>query len=66
MKTKKDFEHQNEYNKNKYDRIGVMLPKGTKEKLQTIAKEKGISLNELIKKAINHYIEPVQDLAPDK
>ena len=52
MRTKKQFDLQNEYNREKYDRIGLMLPKGEKERLQTVAKECGKSLNALIYECI--------------
>ena len=48
MRTKKDFDHQNEYNKQTYDRIGLMIPKGQKELWQTIAKGRSMSLNAFI------------------
>ena len=49
--------YQNQYNKENYDRVTVMLPKGQKELLRTYAKEKNMSLNafisELIKKEMH-------------
>ena len=57
MRTKKDFDHQNEYNKIKYDRVTIMLPKGKKEELMTIAKDRGLSLNAFINDAIDYYME---------
>ncbi len=49
--------YQNQYNKENYDRVTVMLPKGQKEQLRNHAKEKGLSLNafisELIKKEMH-------------
>ncbi len=44
--------YQNEYNKENYDRVTVMLPKGRKEQLREHAKEKGLSLNALISELI--------------
>lgn len=52
MRTKKDFEKQNEYNKEKYDRVTIMLSKGMKAELQAIAKARGQSLNAYINEAI--------------
>lgn len=58
MRTKKDFDHQNEYNKEQYDRFSLMLPKGKKAELQAYAKAKGFnSLNAFINEAIRVYIE---------
>ena len=54
---KKQYNRQNAYNSAKYDKIGLMLPKGSKEKIKQAAEEKGVSVNawitELIKKEIN-------------
>ena len=56
MDVKKQYKRQNEFNKESYDHYNLMLPKGTKAKLQTIAKAKGMSLNALINEAIKTYI----------
>ena len=42
------IEYQNEYNKEKYDRISLMVPKGRKEIIKAYAKAKGQSVNEFI------------------
>lgn len=34
-----------EYNKKNYDRVNLILPKGEKDKIKAVAKEKGESLN---------------------
>lgn len=49
---KRTFEKQNQFNRVNYDRFSLMLPKGEKERLQTIAKECGKSLNALIYECI--------------
>lgn len=46
--------YQNQYNKEKYDRFSLILPKGKKDELKTIAKERGMSLNEFINMAIDN------------
>lgn len=61
MRTKKDFDHQNEYNKSKYDRYSLMLDKGDKEILQQIADKQGVKLNTFIKQAIKHYIKHLEN-----
>lgn len=40
--------YQNDYNREKYDRFSLMLPKGRKEELKALAAERGMSLNEFI------------------
>ncbi len=44
--------YQNEYKREKYDRIEVVLPKGRKEELKRKAKEKGMSMSEYINSVI--------------
>lgn len=51
------IKYQNEYNKQKYDRITIMAPKGMKEKLQEAARVTGMrSVNEFILAAIEERI----------
>ena len=44
--------YKNSFNAENYDRIGLMLKKGTKQSLQDIAKAKGESINGYIKTAV--------------
>lgn len=52
----KQYKRQNKYNAVKYDKIGLMLPKGSKEKIKRAAEEKHLSVNawitELIRKEL--------------
>lgn len=64
MRTKKDFDRQNEYNKEQYDRVSLMLPKGMKPLLQGIAKREGTSVNDIIKRSIQNYIAEDWSVAP--
>ncbi len=41
-------EYKNQYNKEHYERIGIYLPKGYREKIKTAAKELNMSVNEYI------------------
>lgn len=47
--------YQNKYNKQKYDRVTIMLPNGEHAKLKEIAKSDGISVNKYIITAIEYY-----------
>lgn len=47
------IKYNNEFNKNNYDSLRIVVPKGVKPKLQEYCKRQGISLNKLI----NNYIE---------
>ena len=53
----KQYRRQNKYNAEKYDKIGLMLPKGSKKKIKQAAEKKYLSVNayitELIKKEID-------------
>lgn len=44
--------YKNQFASEKYDRIGLMFKKGTKQVIQEIAKEQGESINSYIKKAV--------------
>lgn len=57
MGNKELFDKQNEYNRMNYDRIGLMLPKGSKDRLQEFAKAHGMSLNQLFSVAVDEYIK---------
>ena len=48
----KTIQYNNEFNKLKYDRITIMLPKGDKDTLQAAADQAGQSVNAYIKQAI--------------
>lgn len=50
------IKYQNEYNKKNYDRVGFMMPKGKKDIVKAIAKQKGVSLSEYINAAIDEKI----------
>ena len=51
--------YQNSYNKEKYDRISLMLPKGEKDRIKTVAAAAGESVNEFINKAIKQRIDHI-------
>ncbi len=44
--------YKNDFNKQKYDRINLMVPKGKKDELKQLAKEAGISVNEYINRKL--------------
>ena len=52
MRTKKDFDKQNEYNRKKYDHINLMVPKGMKEEWTKKAEENGLSLTAYITQCV--------------
>ncbi|MCM1124592.1 MAG: hypothetical protein NC416_18610 [Eubacterium sp.] len=48
--------YQNEYNRQKYDRINLTMPKGKKERVKTAAQTAGQSVNEYINTAIDRAL----------
>ncbi len=49
--------YKNNFAKENYDRIALNVPKGEKERLKQIAKQRGLSMTELIVKALEAYLE---------
>lgn len=52
-KLQKRYNYINEYNRENYERIGLMLPKGTKERLA----KTGQKTNALIRELILNYLD---------
>ena len=50
------IKYQNEFIKQKYDRVNLTVPKGKKEKIKAAAKAAGQSVNEYINSAIDNYM----------
>lgn len=46
-------QYDSQYAKNNYDRLNILVPKGTKDKWKTIAAEQGKSLNAFVVDAVN-------------
>lgn len=49
--------YRNSFNKEKYDRVNIMLPKGQKEVVKAYAGERGLSLNAFIIGLINKEMQ---------
>ncbi len=54
---KERYRKQNEYLKDKYDRVSAVLPKGTKDRIQTICDRTGTKASSFITKAVLDAIE---------
>lgn len=52
-----NVEYKNDYNRQNYDQVALMIPKGMKEIWKNQAKEEHLSLNALIQKAVNEYLQ---------
>lgn len=51
------IKYNNDYNRANYDKITIMVPKGEKDDWKALAEEKGISMTELIRRAVADYSE---------
>ena len=49
--------YMNQYNKEMYDTVSVRVQKGTKQEWKEYAESRGLSLVELIRRAVSEYIE---------
>ena len=49
--------YQNEYNRQKYDRITIMVPKGKKEEITQAAKAQGLSRNEFLVRIVEEALQ---------
>lgn len=52
--------YKNDFNREKYDRIGVMAPKGSKNEWKNVAASQGKSLNAFIVEAVEEKIETLK------
>lgn len=51
----------NDYNRERYDRLNLMVPKGKREILKNRAKSMGMSLNKYFMVAVEHFDPGVKD-----
>lgn len=51
------IEYNNQFSRENYDRIGLMVPKGQKKAIQDAAQTAGMSVNEYVKKAVAAQME---------
>ncbi len=51
-KNPNDAKWKNDYARRNYDRVHLIIPKGAKEQLKTIADEQGISVNRYILESV--------------
>lgn len=56
----KELSYIAQYQKENYDRITVMSPKGTKEKVKAAATLKGMSASEFVLECINKELKEMQ------
>ncbi len=49
--------YNNDFNKNNYDRLNIVVPKGQKQVIQDFAKSKGKSLNAFVYELVQKEIE---------
>lgn len=59
-KTEKLIKYNNQFNKDNYDRISLMIAKGKKEQIQALARAHGESVNGFINRLIDAEIERME------
>ena len=53
--------YQNDYNKKKYDRINLTMPKGKKARIKGAAEALGVSVNHFLNNLIDDYFDECGD-----
>ena len=53
----KMYEYNNNFSKENYDRLNVLVPKGRKEEIKAYAKMKGLSLSAFVNLAIDEAMQ---------
>ena len=75
MPTNKEYnKYQDDYKRNNYDRMTLLMPKMSKDKIRAIAEKQGLSVNMYINIAIKEKMErdektdpvPAEEKAPDR
>ena len=51
------FERHNNYNRENYDRVNIMVPKGRREVWKEFAAKHGLSMNALVNQSVEEKIE---------
>ena len=59
-KLEERYNKQNEYNREKYDRVSVMFPSGYRETVRDKAKAQGQSLNAFILEAVKEKMKNIE------
>lgn len=53
--------YKNEFNRQNYDQVIIMIPKGSKEQWKAEAKRRNISLNAMVQQAVAQYIDNTKE-----
>lgn len=51
------IKYNNQYNKANYDKITILVPKGEKDEWKAFAQKKGLSMTEMVRRAVADYFE---------
>ena len=57
MEEKNITKYKNDFNRQKYDQILIMSPKGSKDEWKAEAQKRGLSLNAFVIEAVKNYID---------
>lgn len=60
QRLERQYKKQNDFNKQNYDRVSIMLPAGYREEVREIAKKQGKSLNGFVIEAIQEKIKNIE------
>ena len=53
------IKYNNDFNRQNYDKVTIQIPKGEKEEWKSLAKKMGLSMTELIRRAVAEFSEKV-------
>lgn len=53
------IKYNNDFNRQNYDKVTIQIPKGEKETWKRMAEKMGLSMTELIRRAISEFSEKV-------
>lgn len=59
--TKKDIEYRNQYTRDNYDRLSVLLPKGRGDQLKEYAKKESMTTNQFVNVSIQEKMERIDE-----
>lgn len=56
----KTYGEVNDYNRDRYDRVNIMIPKGRRQVWKTVAAAMGLSMNSLVNRSVEEKIAAFQ------
>lgn len=53
------IKYNNDFNRQKYDKVTIQIPKGEKDEWKQLAQKTGLSMTEMIRRAVADFSEKV-------